>query len=235
MNRTNGRKSDPPPEILRLMAVTGYNTEERGFTIDLQQAIADLYRTVVVKKAPTSTLRLRSLAEYCVEQLAVRGLAGAGKDRIIPGGGRPKEWDVAWEHESKYRLAISLKSILRNIAGTVPNRIDDLMGEVANVQMYSPEIVVGYIMVVDRSLEPASARHGSWCGLLRDRLTALSGRRSPAWSVGMVEAFSLIEVDFRTGPVILTPEHEVADMFDVLVREVVSRNPSLAKRGVKGQ
>ena len=65
----------------------------------------------------------------------------------IPGVGRSKRWDVAWKYDGKYRLGLSLKSLLRNLGGTVPNRIDDLIGEVANAQLYSPEIVLGYVMV----------------------------------------------------------------------------------------
>ena len=49
----------------------------------------------------------------------------------------------------KRRLLVSLKSIWKNASGTVPNRIDDLMGETANVQQMSPEIVTGYILLFD--------------------------------------------------------------------------------------
>ena len=58
-------------------------------------------------------------------------------------------WDIGWPSNGRVRLGISLKSLLRNIAGTVPNRVDDLTGEMANVQLLSPEIVTGYIMVFD--------------------------------------------------------------------------------------
>ena len=138
-------------------------------------------------------------------------------------------WDVAWKHHGKYRLGISLKSILRNLRGTVPNRIDDLIGEVANIQMYSPEVVVGYLMIFDVSQDTFSQKHGcTWCELLKTRLDRLSGRRSPFWSVGMVEAFVVVEVDFSNGARLVTPEGRVAEMFDILVSEVKSRNPSLS-------
>src|SRR5712691_2904195 len=115
-------------------------------SLSLQEAIDSLYDIAVVQQKATSTIRLQRLAEYCVQGLARRGLISAEREAIIPGGGRPKQWDVAWKYHEKYRLAISLKSILRNLAGTVPNRVDDLMGEVTNIQMYSPEVVVGYLM-----------------------------------------------------------------------------------------
>jgi hypothetical protein len=104
--------------------------------VSLQQAIDFFYNIAVVQQKTTSTVRLHQLALYCVQELARRGLIGAEREATVPGGGRPKQWDVAWKYHDKYRLAISLKSILRNLAGTVPNRIDDLMGEVTNIQMY---------------------------------------------------------------------------------------------------
>ena len=117
----------------------------------LQDAVDSLYRIAVTEERTTSTLRLQGLAKYCIRQLSDRGLREAEAEVSLPGGGRPKQWDVAWKHHQKYRLAISMKSILSNLAGTVPNRIDDLMGETTNVQMYSPEIVVGYVMIFDVS------------------------------------------------------------------------------------
>lgn len=199
--------------------------------VTLVEAIHSLYTKAVEERTTTSTLRLRKLAEYCVQKLAERGLEGAEIDVEIPGGGRAKRWDVAWKFHSKYRLAISLKSILSNLSGTVPNRIDDLIGEVANVQMYSPEIVIGYVMVFDVSKDTKpSKKHGmKWLELLRHRLEALSGRKAPHWSIGMIEAFSIIEVDFSKGPKLLTKEEELAEMFDLLVQEVRKRNPSVGR------
>lgn len=196
--------------------------------ITMQESIEHLYQTAVVDRSRTSTLRLQKLAQYCVQQLDCRGLCGAETEVTIPGGGRPKRWDVAWELSEKYRLAISLKSILRNLGGTVPNRIDDLIGEVANAQMYSPEIVIGYLMIFDVSKDAVSSKHGcTWCELLKTRLSGLSGRRAPFWSVGMIEAFAVVEVDFSLGPKLLTPQSEIDTAFDVLVSEVKKRNPSL--------
>ena len=72
-------------------------------------------------------------------------LVGAATEINVPGIGRSKKWDVGWPPAGRARLGISLKSLLRNIPGTVPNRVDDLTGEMANVQLLSPEIVTGYI------------------------------------------------------------------------------------------
>jgi len=107
--------------------------------ISLQDAVDDLYRIAVAENKRQSPNRLSMLAEMCVEQLAVRGVVGAARELSVPGIGRSKNWDVAWPPKGRVRLGISLKSLLRNIAGTVPNRVDDLAGEMANVQLLSPD------------------------------------------------------------------------------------------------
>lgn len=201
-------------------------------SISLQEAIADFYRRAVTENATTSTQRLKLLAAYCVQQLEKRGLMGAEVEVTLPGGGRPKDWDVAWRLHGKYRLAISLKSILRNPGGTVPNRTDDLMGEVANVQMYSPEIVVGYIMIFDTSQDTLARRGGgTWSQTLKSRLGNLTGRSAPSWSIGMIEAHIVIEVDFSQEPRLITPEQDVEAMFDTLAGEVKKRNPGWSMAG----
>ena len=48
--------------------------------------------------------------------------------------------------------------VLRNFAGTAPNRVDDLTGEMANDQLLSPKIVTGYVMVFDTT----------WSGLRKE-------------------------------------------------------------------
>jgi hypothetical protein len=196
--------------------------------ISLQEAVESLYRIAVTEAKTTSTIRLQSLARYCIQELSARGLAGAEAEVVLPGGGREKQWDVAWKYYEKYRLAISMKSILSNLAGTVPNRIDDLMGETTNVQMYSPEIAVGYIMIFDVSKDQISGRREtSWFELLSQRVARLSGRRAPSWSVGMIEASAVVKVDFSTGPNLLTPADGLSRFFDELVSEVRRRNPSI--------
>lgn len=195
----------------------------------LQDAISSLHQIAVIEKKSTSTIRLQQLAAYCAQELERRGLTGAESEIEIPGGGRSKQWDVAWKCHEKYRLVISLKSILRNPGGTVPNRIDDLMGETTNVQMYSPEIVVGYLMIFDIAVDQHAPKHGmTWCELLSRRLQQLSGRKAPSWSVGMVEASTIVRVDFSAGPNLLTPVGDLDSFFDTLVEQVRARNPSVS-------
>lgn len=195
--------------------------------ITLQDAIDHLYDLAVRQGKAQSPGRLKILADYCIEQLGSRGVREAQPDQDIPGGGRSKTWDVAWEYDGKFRLVISLKSILKNLAGTVPNRIDDLMGEVANAQLYSPEIVIGYVMVLDVAADAYSAKHGStWSQLLKSRLRRLSGRCPPAWTIGTIEAFAYAEVDFSESA-LLSPSTTTFDsFFDVLVEQAKLRNPN---------
>lgn len=194
--------------------------------ISAQDAIDDLYRIAVAEEKATSTARLDILADFCVQEVNRRGLKDVEKEATIPGAGREKKWDVAWCYDGKYRLGVSLKSILRNLGGTVPNRIDDMIGEVTNAQLYSPEITIGYIMVFNVAEDNFSTKHGStWCDLFRNRILSLSGRRPPSWTTGTVEDFVLVEVDFNTGPSILRTSQPFNKFFDTIVDQVSLRNP----------
>ena len=197
----------------------------------LQGAVGSLYRIAVAEGKPTSTRRLDGLARFCIGELADRGLHGAVTEAKLPGGGREKSWDVAWSMDDKPRLAISLKSLLKNLGGTVPTRVDDLMGEVTNVQMYSPEIVTGYIMLFNVAEDTYSSLHGgTWSELLKRRITRLSGRRPPSWSIGMIEASLFLEVDFSEGPRLVSGRADAAPFFDRLVAAVRDRNPVLERK-----
>jgi len=195
--------------------------------VSLDNALDQLYRVAVVDEKATSPARLKVLADLCVQELEIRGLSGVTTESPVEGIGRDKQWDVAWRHGGKARLGISIKSILKNIPGTVPNRLDDLMGEVSNVQLYSPEIVIGYVMVFDRSQNAWSRKHGStWLELLRARLTRLAGRKPPSWATGTIEAYVLAEVDFSDSSSLLSDPKEFESFFDELVEHVRSRNPT---------
>ncbi len=194
--------------------------------LTLFAAVKDLYRKARTEGMTTSTKRLDVLARYCVQELAHRGLAGAVIEPRLPGFAHEKNWDVAWFHREKVRLAISLKSLLTNLGGTVPNRVDDLMGEATN----SPEVVIGYFMVFNVEEDRAITKHGcTWGALLDRRLVALSGRRPPHWTPGTVEAAVLVQVDFNAGPQLLSLESPVSSFFDTLVGQVLNRNPDILK------
>ena len=56
----------------------------------LTEAIDSLYNIAVIQGKATSTIRLQGLADYCVQELARRGLQDAETEVTIPGGGREK-------------------------------------------------------------------------------------------------------------------------------------------------
>lgn len=194
--------------------------------ISLQDAVDDLYRIAVAEKKSQSRNRLATLADMCVEQLGQRGIVGASKELRVPGIGRSKTWDVGWPSDGKVRLGISLKSLLRNVSGTVPNRVDDLTGEMANVQLLSPEIVTGYIMVFDTTGSGLRQDGTRWVDFFRAAVDRLSGRDAPAWAVGMVEASAVVEVDFaKQARIVNAPD--MSAFFDRLAQCIRDRNPDL--------
>lgn len=208
------------------MKRTSLSNGSSAMPISVRDAIDDLYRIAVAEGLTQSPNRLARLAEFCVQELAKRGLTDARTEINIPGAGRTKRWDVGWEFDGKVRLGITLKSLLRNLSGTVPNRIDDLMGEVANVQLHSPEIVVGYVMIFDSGQDAYSPKHGArWSELFRSFVEKLSGRTSPSWAPGMIEAYIVAEVDFREGPVLLSDAKDFDRFFDKIAEEARTRNP----------
>ena len=198
--------------------------------LTLENAIDDLFQKARRDKTITSTARLRVLAEFCVQELSERGMDGARIDPEIPGFARAKDWDVAWFHNGKARLAISLKSLLTNLGGTVPNRIDDLIGEAANLQMYSPETVIGYVVIFNVEGDQYSKKHGcTWCQLFRSRLQSIAGRKAPHWTMGTIEAVAFIEVDFTKEPKLISGAEEITNMLDVLAAQVRERNPDVTE------
>ena len=190
--------------------------------LTLNDAVDDLYRIAVVEGKKTSTKRLTILADLCAQELAERHIRGVQKEIVVPGIGRDKQCDVAWVHTNKVRLVVSLKSLLSNFAGTVPNRADDLMGEMANVQLVSPEIVTGYIMVFDTQ-GWLRRDGGRWVDTFKAAIEHLSGRKAPAWAPGMVEAAAVVEVDFSAGPMLVSPQN-LDGFFDRLSECVKERN-----------
>ena len=195
--------------------------------LTLQDAVNDLYRLAITEQKSQSTKRLTVLADFCVQELTKRQISEVQTEISIPGIGRDKQWDVAWRHASRVRLGISLKSLLKNVSGTVPNRIDDLMGEMANVQLWSPEIVTGYIMVfnTDPQHNKLRAKDGTrWSEFFKSAIEQLSGRRAPAWATGMIEAAIMVEIDFSGGPKLISPPHLDA-FFNRLADCVKERNP----------
>lgn len=197
----------------------------------LSDAVDDLFTR---KKQDSG--RLNSLAQYCIEAFAAAGLPGVQGGKAaevgIRGLGRQKDWDLAYVLAGKPRLLISLKSILKNFSGVVPNRLDDLMGEVANVQQLSPELVIGYVVIMDEAQDSARRQGGGWIDHFEANLRRIAIRRAPLWNQGLVEAIWLIRVNSTKPPGQRLVNVESLDaagtgFFRALLDELYLREPTL--------
>jgi len=163
----------------------------------LEEAIDSL-----LTHSKTSTKRLVVLADYLKDELKKEGLpnvrGGSGGELQVPGLSRTKDWDVAFEFAGKFRLLISLKSMLRNISGSVPNRLDDLQGELANVQQLRPEIVIGYVVLFDVAEDSRRKEGGRpWSDYFEEALSKITIRRAPLWNQGLLEGLWFVRFDSR--------------------------------------
>ncbi len=95
-------------------------------------------------------------------------------------------------------MLVSLKSMLKNISGSVPNRLDDLQGEIANVQQLRPEIVIGYVVLFDMAEDSTRSEDGStWSDYFEAALQRMAIRRAPLWNQGLLEGLWFIRFDSR--------------------------------------
>jgi len=129
-------------------------------------------------------------AGYCIESFersGLKGVRGGKTDEVgIRGLGRQNDRDLAFVLAGKPRLLISLESILKKLSGVVPNRHDDLMGEVANVQQLSPEIVISYVVITDQKEDrPRQDGQGTWIDHFESNLRKIVIPRAPFWSSGV--------------------------------------------------
>lgn len=163
----------------------------------------------------------------------------------VPGLAREKAWDLGLVYPmgptlpKKPRLLLSLKSILKNPSGSWPNRLDDLVGEVSSVQMLFPEVVVGYVVVLDHGAptkrkgvyrQPEGDELLPIYARFKDGLAALARRRPPLWAQGLVEAHWVLEIDTRKRPLLQNPQEtaRAGEAFlDLLVGALRQREPLL--------
>jgi hypothetical protein len=202
------------------------------FIEELNHCVDDL-----LSKPTQSPQRLNSLADFCTHQLREYGLpdvkGGSSGELKVKGLARRKDWDVAYEFVGKFRLLISLKSMLENIAGAVPNRLDDLMGEAANVQQLAPEIVIGYVLIIDIKNEKIRKEDGStWSDYFEKAIKSLSVRGAPLWNQGLLEGtwFIRINSSFPKGQRVVTPEKTMTEgqaFFQSMLQKLAQREPAI--------
>ena len=193
----------------------------------------------------TSTKRLVALADHIKDELALAGLpgvvGGSGGELRVPGLSREKDWDVAFSFAGKFRLLVSLKSMLKNVSGAVPNRLDDLQGELANVQQLRPELVVGYAILFDVAEDSTrKADQKQWSDFFEECLRKIAIRRAPLWNQGLFEALWFVRFDSRrqAGNRLIDPDRAAADgsrFINALLCELKLREPAVPiTRGLDG-
>lgn len=172
------------------------------------------------KRHARASNRQEAIQLYCCAELEKRGLVGAEIEVAMPGAYRTKKWDVGLIEEGKPRLGISCKSIVSNHGGTVPNRVDDMLGEAANLHRAFPKAVLGYLFMMSRIDESQATQRKTKAlgGMRKTRLTQLredgdywferlvesvskaAGRSGPRARPEMFEAVSCSQVDFMVEP-----------------------------------
>jgi hypothetical protein len=110
---------------------------------------------------------------------------------------RDKKWDAGLIENDEPRLAISCKSIISNHGGTVPNRIDDMLGEAVSLHRAFPAAILGYLFMMSRRDESkkTTKRTEALSGLTADRLTFLH-TEADRWFGRLVD--SVTRADKRT-------------------------------------
>jgi len=190
----------------------------------------------IIKKPTQSSDRLKAMADFVVDQLKLHGLPGAlggtGGELRVSGLAREKTWDVAHEFAGKFRLLISLKSMWKNASGTVPNRLDDHMGEIANIQQLRPEIVIGYVVIFDVIADSRRKDGMTWSEYFEQALRNIAIRKAPLWNQGLLEGFWFIRIDSQKpfGKRVINPNHVAAEgtaFFRALLSELKLREPAI--------
>lgn len=150
----------------------------------------------------------------------------------VKGLARTKRWDVAYEYAGKYRLLISLKSIWKNASGTVPNRLDDHMGEIANIQQLNPEVVIGYVVIFDVVADSKRKDGLLWSEFFEQALRKIAIRKAPLWNQGLLEGFWFIRVDSSQPKGSRVLNKDLVDaggsrFLDALLSELRRREPAI--------
>jgi hypothetical protein len=191
---------------------------------------------LIIPRHAQDSARLSPLADYTKSKFEQCGLpnvrGGSGGELQIRGLARTKSWDVAYNFAGKDRLLVSLKSIWRNAGGTVPNRIDDLMGEAANIQQLSPEIVIGYILLFDSQADKLRKDGLHWSEYFEHAVKRVAIRKAPIWNQGLLEGAWFIKFNSQSplGSRILNPEkvaEEEHRFFTSLLKELKLREPAI--------
>jgi hypothetical protein len=119
-----------------------------------------------------------------------------------------------------------------NAAGTVPNRIDDHMGEIANVQQLHPEIVIGYVVLFDTRADKKRKGGTTWSDFFEQAINRIAIRKAPLWNQGLLEGSWFIRFDGGNpkGQRISEPgqlANNEREFFRALLSELRRREPAI--------
>lgn len=198
----------------------------------------------ILQKQSQDSNRLAPLADYVKDHLHRLGLkdvrGGSAGELQITGYARSKDWDVAYDYAGKPRLLISLKSIWKNASGSVPNRLDDLMGEAANVQQMSPEVVTGYVFLFDVQADSTRKEDNqTWSSYFEQRIAKLCVRKAPMWNQGLIEGAWFIRFDSSKPLEKMIVEPGQAKnagklFFEGMLSELTLREPAIPRGKITG-
>jgi hypothetical protein len=150
-----------------------------------------------------------AIQRFCCAELEERGVEGVEIEVPMPGRYRTKTWDVGLIVDGEPQLAISCKSIVANHAGTVPNRVDDMLGEAVSLHRAFARTVLGYLFMMSRRDESSATakKTAQLGGLTPERLRQLHDD-ADHWFERLVESVS--RASGRTGP------DDVPEKFEVV-------------------
>lgn len=191
----------------------------------------------IIQKSKNSPNRLDALADFIRLEVEKYGLpkveGGSSGERLVEGLARSKKWDISYAYFEKVRLIISLKSLWENASGVVPNRIDDVIGETANVQQMFPEVVTGYVILFDEKADSIRREDKkTWSAFFEEAIKKLTIRKAPIWNQGLLEGTWFVQFDSRLpyGERILYPEKaekELRIFILSLLKELKLREPAI--------
>lgn len=135
---------------------------------------------------------MKEVQRWCVDRLAAAGLPGAEIEQTLPCFYRPKDWDVALWGGEEPQLAISCKSIVLNHSGTVPNRLDDMLGEAVSLHRAFPNAVIGYLIII--ADQDKGKQMDEWFRICGERLKLCGPRLAPSEPAERFEGICLMQM-----------------------------------------
>jgi hypothetical protein len=185
----------------------------------LRTAVVECWRKIESGKSTQAPDRLAPLQTYLAKQLENRGIGDRWAiDDAVPGFVRKKDIDVvAWRADQPV-VAISCKSLFRNPGGTVPNRLDDAIGEAVNLRRRWPTMRLGYVMIFDMRIAKPGPRSRDWSQTLQEGILRLTSNELPPPIIDSAALFLIKAVRPKLTFGSVDPTLEFEGFFDRLLR-----------------